>query len=136
VRIMQWLVPLPTPSSAKDDLLSPKGRSQLGERRLSMLAPLSLRLSASRKPAREISPCSALSAGQKSHGHWQSQCYLCAGAIHIISPAVPAVACRQTRFHHSPWGVKWEVEQRVSLGGEPRGTYESLIIVNATSGWL
>jgi hypothetical protein len=33
-------------------------------------------------------------------------------------------------------GVKWEVEQRVSLGGEPRGTYESLIIVNATSGWL
>jgi hypothetical protein len=49
-----------------------------------MLTLLSLRLSASRKPAREISPCSVLSAGQKSHGHWQSQCYLCAGAIHSL----------------------------------------------------
>jgi hypothetical protein len=58
-----------------------------------MLAPLSLRLSTSRNPARKISPCSVLSAGQESPGHWQSQCYLCAGAIHIISSAVPASSC-------------------------------------------
>jgi hypothetical protein len=46
VRIMRWLVP---PTNAEFgqgrslDLLPQKGRSQLGERRLSMLAPLSLR---------------------------------------------------------------------------------------------
>jgi hypothetical protein len=105
-----------------------------------LLPPHPMPLSTSRNPAHKISPCSVLSAGQNlgscmvigslsvtcAQGQFTSSLLRCQ----------PAAACRQTRFHHSPWGVKWEVEQRVSSGGEQNGACESLIIVNATSGWL
>jgi hypothetical protein len=96
-----------------------------------MLAPLSLRLSTSRNPARKISPCSVLSAGQKSSD-------LCAGAIHIISSAVPASRCMPPDPIPSlPMGRKvGSGAERKLSGGEQNGACESLTIVNATSGRL
>jgi hypothetical protein len=96
------------PASAEFGQGRSQGRSQLGERRFRCLHRF---LCASPRPV-TLRVRSALAVCCQQDRSRQ----ICAQGQFTSSllQCQPAGACRQTRFHHSPWGVKWEVEQSVS----------------------
>jgi len=90
-----------------------------------------------RNPARVESALAAWYCQQTARA-----AFLHAGTANVPSQCQLAAACRQTRCHLSfPMGhaegnqgiVECKLHEQ---GGELNGAYESLSIVNATSGWL